>query len=1324
MKKNLLSILTTTVLWLLPSIARAQTYQPSNRIPVADNSQIGTQVSGTNNNFNITGGLQRGQNLFHSFADFSIPTGGAANFTNPAGNQSIITRVTGNLFSDLNGTLNTNGANFLLINPNGVVFGSGVKLDVGKAFAASTANGIDLVDGKGGRYTFGTNGNGDAPLLTIDPNVFLNISHLNMGASVPGNSEIVNYGTLQTNNDSQYIGLIGGNVKIDGGKIIAPGGRVDLGGLNSVGSVSTDSQGLVFGGSGLTYSDVSLTNGASVSVRANQTLGNVNVFFSDVSSLGSSVNISANNLNILNSGAKSATEPAAIDAGLETNSGIKTVPAGDININDTGGVNLDNADIQNTIRAGTEGNVGTININTPGKLSVSKSIIVSAIHENATGNTNGIKIAVGEIDERNGSFISSQNLGGKGNAGNIKIDTTRDISLSGTTPQSTEPITQNSDSSSITSTTSGQGNAGNISINTNEGKLVLSNQGFISSGLDKNAVGNAGDIAISVGEIDIRNQSKIESSNGGGKGNAGNIKLATTGNITISGTEDRALLQTPNNSPLSLISSSTFGTGDAGKITIDTKGKLSVSNRGEVFSLIYPDAVGNSQGIKIAAGELELANGSTIQTSTFQSTKVDSRGNAGDIDIKTTGNLTLAGTNPDEGTVGISSNTVGKGNAGKITIDTKNKLSVTNGGIFSSISNNGEGTGGAITIEAGDLTLNNTGFISSSNSGGVGNAGAIYIKTTGNLAIAGKDNPLFSQEIAGISSNTSGKGDAGKITIDTKNKLFITNGSISSDVAEKGVGTGGDITIVASDLSLITNGNISSINSGGVGNSGNIDIKTRGDLIIVGTNNPSQSPVLLGNFKGISGIYTFSMGKGNAGKITIESKGKLSLDNTGGILNTILTKGEGNSLGIKIDAGDLSLINNGIISSGNVGGGGNAGDININTTGNLTIVGTNTPPVFNTLADIKDIKGFSTISNSTYGKGNAGQIIINTQGKLSINNFGSISSTTSPFLTISPAGTLIFPTDSPTGSGNSLGIKIFAGDVSLKNKSSIQTISLYSQGNAGNITIASPGNVDLSNNSDIQSGSFFGTGQAANISISSQRLNLNKSAILSVGDSVSGGNITISNRDLLLLRNGSEISTTSDSKERNSQGGNITINSPLIVATPLNGSNKISANANGGNGGNVKIESQGLFGIQYRPKGQESPFTNDITASSTFGQNGNVNITTPGVDPGKDTGELPAAPNDASNQISQTCGASQQENKFYITGRGGLPPNASEPQESEALWQDAREVKTKPATTASQPQKYAPPAIGWVFQPDGRVRLIAAQTAGGATGTKAICPGK
>jgi large exoprotein involved in heme utilization and adhesion len=90
------------------ALTHAQTPPPTIRTPVADNT-LGTQVSGDNNNFTITGGLNRGQNLFHSFQDFSVPTGGAATFINPAGNRSIITRVTGGNFSDIDGLVNTQG---------------------------------------------------------------------------------------------------------------------------------------------------------------------------------------------------------------------------------------------------------------------------------------------------------------------------------------------------------------------------------------------------------------------------------------------------------------------------------------------------------------------------------------------------------------------------------------------------------------------------------------------------------------------------------------------------------------------------------------------------------------------------------------------------------------------------------------------------------------------------------------------------------------------------------------------------------------------------------------------------------------------------------------------------------------------------------------------------------------------------------------------------------------------------------------------------------------------------------------------------------------
>jgi filamentous hemagglutinin family protein len=227
-----LSFLTLTIVVATTQTAQAQTYQPTNRTPVADKT-LGTQVLGNGNNFDITGGLSKGQTLFHSFTDFSVPTNGQANFLNPVGNRDIITRVTGNIFSDINGLVNTNGANFFLINPSGIVFGTNAQLNVGKAFVGSTANSIDLVGG-GNTIRFGTNPSGDAPLLSVAPNVLFNVARLNLGG---GAGSISNFGSLFIPNLNQYIGLIGGDVSLNGGKIIAPGGRVEVGGLSQAGTV-------------------------------------------------------------------------------------------------------------------------------------------------------------------------------------------------------------------------------------------------------------------------------------------------------------------------------------------------------------------------------------------------------------------------------------------------------------------------------------------------------------------------------------------------------------------------------------------------------------------------------------------------------------------------------------------------------------------------------------------------------------------------------------------------------------------------------------------------------------------------------------------------------------------------------------------------------------------------------------------------------------------------------------------------------------------------------------------------------------------------------
>ncbi|MEM9005053.1 MAG: filamentous hemagglutinin N-terminal domain-containing protein, partial [Cyanobacteria bacterium P01_F01_bin.86] len=91
----------------------------------------------------IRGGALRQENLFHSFEQFSIGEGQRVYFDNPAGVERVFSRVTGDLPSDIWGTLGSLGdADVFFLNPNGVVFGPNARLDIGGSFVVSTTDSL------------------------------------------------------------------------------------------------------------------------------------------------------------------------------------------------------------------------------------------------------------------------------------------------------------------------------------------------------------------------------------------------------------------------------------------------------------------------------------------------------------------------------------------------------------------------------------------------------------------------------------------------------------------------------------------------------------------------------------------------------------------------------------------------------------------------------------------------------------------------------------------------------------------------------------------------------------------------------------------------------------------------------------------------------------------------------------------------------------------------------------------------------------------------------------------------------------------------------
>jgi filamentous hemagglutinin family protein len=182
----------------------------------------------------FNGGTRAGSNLFHSFEQFSIPTGGAAYFNNALDIQNIISRVTGKSISNIDWLIRANGtANLFLLNPNGIIFGPNASFNIGGSFLGSTASSIKFADGT----QFSATAHPTTPLLTVSVPLGLQIGGTAGGIQVQ--KSILQVQTGQT------LALVGGDVSVEGGEfgfLSALEGRIELGGLAGAGMVEIEGQ--------------------------------------------------------------------------------------------------------------------------------------------------------------------------------------------------------------------------------------------------------------------------------------------------------------------------------------------------------------------------------------------------------------------------------------------------------------------------------------------------------------------------------------------------------------------------------------------------------------------------------------------------------------------------------------------------------------------------------------------------------------------------------------------------------------------------------------------------------------------------------------------------------------------------------------------------------------------------------------------------------------------------------------------------------------------------------------------------------------------------
>lgn len=241
----------TMLLWsagcsmlLLPETVAAQV--------VLDGSLgVGGPLTGPNYAVPSELGRTVGTNLFHSFSEFNVNTGESATFTGSSTITNVLSRVTGGLVSNINGLIRTSGmpnANFFLINPSGVVFGPGAQLDVRGSFVVTTANVLELADG--GYFAASTDPAlsilTSAPpsafgFLTAEPTAVQIEGTLEFGTNAGSQSALVKDSPVELRvNEGRVLSIVSGAVRIVNGKLIAPGGRVNIVAAGSVGQVQLD----------------------------------------------------------------------------------------------------------------------------------------------------------------------------------------------------------------------------------------------------------------------------------------------------------------------------------------------------------------------------------------------------------------------------------------------------------------------------------------------------------------------------------------------------------------------------------------------------------------------------------------------------------------------------------------------------------------------------------------------------------------------------------------------------------------------------------------------------------------------------------------------------------------------------------------------------------------------------------------------------------------------------------------------------------------------------------------------------------------------------
>ncbi len=607
--------------------------------------------------------------------------------------------------------------------------------------------------------------------------------------------------------------------------------------------------------------------------------------------VGQDMTLSAGNLDLqgqLGAGKNltlQATDTVKIRSFIGSQSFFETGQGGDIRIN-TRQLLVQDGSRVSTSTSGT-GDAGNIIVNASESVqltgvSATNSLDNSGLFASTEGAGKGgdIRINTEQLLVQDGSTVSTT-TSGLGDAGNIIVNASESVQLTGPLNQSTlqaatvgggrggdititTPTLLVRDSAGIVTLTQGAGKGGNLTVNASESVQVtgfspksgrfssLSAQVSRRSDINPGPItGEAGNLTITTKRLLIKDGAQVAASNLSTAGTGG-------GNLTVNASES-----------VKVIGTNPFGT---------TSGLFART-----------EGPGNAKNLTINTGQLTIADGAQVSASTRGS------GNAGDLIVNASESVQVIGTSADgesNSSLSVQSNRRTTGDAGNLAITT-GQLLVRDGGQVSAATL-GSGRGGSVNITSGQLLVQDGGqVIAATLSSGSG--GRVTVNASESVQLIGRNSILTSQ--------TQWEGNAGDVAINTGQLLLQDGGQVNALTLSSG--RGGRVTVNASEsVQLIGRNSILTSQTQGEGEAGDVKITT--EQLIMGDE---------------AEISTTSFSSGNAGNIQVQAN-SLDIKNSAGLFSNSLINSEAGNIEVTTSK-DIRLDQGASINANTTGGQGN-----------------------------------------------------------------------------------------------------------------------------------------------------------------------------------------------------------------------------------------------------------------------------------------------------------------------------------------------------------------------------------------------------------------